>query len=444
MKKTILLTIGLATAFAANLLAGETLQLNLVPERGYFVKNSPQEVVIKIDLSAIAGRQKVRRTPLNLAVVLDRSGSMTGAKLEKAKQAAIQLVDHLVPNDIFSLVIFSDEARVLVPAQRVEDKDALKEKIESIQADGSTALYAGVKMGADQLQEFFSSKRINRVILLSDGVANVGPSSTRDLRRLGSDLAERGISVTTIGVGDDYNEDLMAGLAEASDANYYYVKDTEKLPGIFAKELGELLTVAARDVRIEIVCPDGVKPLGFIGRAEKFDSQRATVNLSQFTTGQNRYLFLRCLVDGKQPDVAKVNVNYTDELGDGSVQTATGTARIDFTDDQSLSDKSLNGAVVGQKELMLTAVAKDEAMAQADAGNYAEAAKILTAQNRALAAAYPAAPGAIQSQLREETNNLYYFTDRIGGGGGGFGGGSYDSATRKTLQSQSYNTRNSK
>src|SRR5208337_1493072 len=128
---------------------------------------------------------------------------------------------------------------------------------------GSTALYAGVKMGADQLQEYFSSKRINRVILLSDGIANVGPSSPRQLCRLGNDLAERGISVTTIGVGDNYNEDVMAGLAEASDANYYYVQDTEKLPEIFAKELGELLTVAARDVRIEITCPDGVEPIGF-------------------------------------------------------------------------------------------------------------------------------------------------------------------------------------
>src|ERR1039457_6390195 len=105
---------------------------------------------------------------------------MTGAKLEKAKQAAMQLVDRLAPNDIFSLVIYSDQARVLVSAQRVEDKDALKEKIESIKAEGSTALYAGVKLGADQLQEFFSSKRINRVILLSDGLANVGPSSPRD------------------------------------------------------------------------------------------------------------------------------------------------------------------------------------------------------------------------------------------------------------------------
>lgn len=443
MKRTILLSLGLATAFSASLFAGETLQLKLVPERGYFVRHSPQEIVIKIDLSAIAGHQKVRRTPLNLAVVLDRSGSMTGAKLEKTKQAAMQLVDRLAPNDIFSLVIFSDRAQVVVPAQHVEDKDALKEKIESIEADGSTALYAGVKMGADQLQEFFSSKRINRVILLSDGLANVGPSSPRQLRRLGSDLAERGISVTTIGVGDDYNEDLMAGLAEASDANYYYVQDTEKLPAIFAKELGDLLTVAVRDVRIEIVCPDGVKPLGFIGRAEKFERQRATVTLSQFAPGQDRYIFLRCIVNGSQPDVAKVNVNYTDELDNGSVRTATGTARISFTDDQSASDKSVNGAVVAQKELMLTAVAKDEAMAQADEGNYSQAARILDAQNRVLSTVYADAPASVQVQLRAETNNLYYFSGKISGLGGS-GGGAYDSATRKAMQSQSYNTRNQK
>jgi Ca-activated chloride channel family protein len=435
--KKILLTLGLATFCTANLFAGETLNLKLIPDRDVVLRGRPQEVVIKIDLSAIAGRQKVRRTPLNLAVVLDKSGSMTGAKLEKTKQAAMQLVDRLAPNDIFSLVIFSDAARVLVPAQKVEDKEALKEKIENIQAGGSTALYAGVKMGADQIQEYFSNKRINRVILLSDGLANVGPSTPRDLRRLGGDLAERGISVTTIGVGDDYNEDLMAGLAEASDANYYYVKDTEKLPEIFAKELGEMLAVAARDVRIEIICPDGVKPLGFIGRAEKFENQKTTVNLSQFTTGQDRYIFLRCLVNGNKPEVARVNVNYKDELADGSEQSASGVARINFTDDKKLSDKSLNGAVNAEKELILTAVAKDAAMEQADAGNYKLAAQTLSAQNAALSRAYADAPAAVQIQIRQETNYLSDF-------GGQLDAGSYNGASRKTMQSQSYNTRNSK
>ena len=102
--------------------------------------------------------------------------------------------------------------------------------------------------------------------------------------------------------------------------------------------------------------------------------------MSQFTTGQDRYLFLRCVVNGDKPEVARVNVNYKDELGDGSSRSASGVARIEFTEDQRFSDKSLNGAVFAEKQLMLTAVAKDEAIAQADAGNYQQAATILKAR----------------------------------------------------------------
>ena len=436
MKKT-LLTLGLATGLVVPLFAGETLHLNLVPDRDVLLRNRPQEVVVKIDLNAIADRQKHRRTPLNLAVVLDKSGSMSGAKLEKAKQSALQLVDRLTSRDVFSLVIYSDEARVLVPAQQVEDKEALKDKIEGIEAGGSTALYAGVKTGARQIQEYFSSKRINRVILLSDGLANVGPSSTRDLRRLGSDLAEKGISVTTIGVGDDYNEELMAGLAEASDANYYYVQDTEKLPEIFAKELGELLTVAAREIRIEITCPDGVKPLGFIGRSETFEDQKALVNLSQFTLGQGRYLFLRCLVTRPEPEVVRVKVSYTDELDNGSEQSASAVVKIRYTDEPMVADRSINSAVNAEKVLMLTAEAKDKAIAFADAGDYKHAAATLTVQKEALSAACANAPAEVQVQIRAETANLDGFNGQLVGG-------QYDGASRKSLQSQSYNTRNSK
>ena len=432
-----LLILGLATGLTVNLFAGETLHLNLIPDRDVLLRGSPQEVVVKIDLSAIADRQKHRRTPLNLAIVLDKSGSMTGAKLEKTKQAAIQLVDRLMPNDVFSLVIFSDEARVLVPAQKVEDKEALREKIESIEAGGSTALYAGVRTGSRQIQEYFSLKRINRVILLSDGLANVGPSSTSDLRRLGRDLAGQGVSVTTIGVGDDYNEDLMAGLAEASDANYYYVQDTEKLPEIFAKELGELLTVAAREIRIEITCPDGVKPIGFIGRSEKFENQKASVNLSQFTLGQGRCLFLRCRVTRPESEVARVKVSYTDELDNGGEQSTSGVVKIRYTDDQAVADNSVNPAINAEKVLVLTAIAKDEAIAQADAGNYRQAATILANQNNLLKAVSANAPAAVQVQIRAENNNLDNFNDQ-------FVNGRYDGASRKTLQSQSFGTRNSK
>ncbi len=135
-------------------------------------------------------------------------------------------------------------------------------------------------------------------------------------------------------------------------------------------------------------------------------------------------------------------------MGDGSDQSASGVARIDFTDDQKLAEKSVNGAVFAQKELMLTAVAKDEAIAQADAGNYQQAATILKAQSAVLNQSFAAAPATVQVQIRAETDNLDSFSGAIGGagfdGGGGGGSGNFDSATRKSLQEQSYNTRNSK
>jgi Ca-activated chloride channel family protein len=273
------------------------------------------------------------------------------------------------------------------------------------------------------------------VILLSDGLANVGPKSPQELRQLGNELAARNITVTTIGLGEDYNEDLMAGLAESSDANYYYVKDTETLPGIFAKELGELLAVAAREVRIEIICPKGVKPIGFIGRGEKFENQKASVTLNSFTPGQNRHLFLRCLVSEPQPEIARVTVNYTDELAGGASRTTCDIVKIKFTENKAVAVKAVNKEVASQKELVVTAVVKDAAMAAADAGKYKEAAAALDRQVAALNSACVTAPAAVQAQIRCEVDNLTGFKSQLERGEYGF---------RKEMQSQSWTTRNSK
>ncbi|MEO7676931.1 MAG: VWA domain-containing protein [Verrucomicrobiota bacterium] len=434
--KTSLFVIGLALGLACSLEAKETLSLKLEPEQNLVLVGSPQELVVRIDLTA-ARFKKSKRSPLNLAVVLDRSGSMAGAKIEQARQAACALVEQLADGDIFSLVAYGTSADVLVPAQSVEDKEALKRTISGISVNGNTALYAGVEKGAEQLARHFSNRKINRVILLSDGLANVGPSSPGDLRRLGQHLAERGVSVTTIGLGDDYNEDLMAGLAESSDANYYYVKDTEKLPQIFAKELGELLDVVARDVRIEITCPEGIRPIGFIGRTEKFENRKASVTLSQFTPGQNRYLLLRCLVNENKPEIARVNVSYKDEGENGGERSVNGAVKVAYTSNRDHAKESVNPAIAAQKVLMLTALAKDEATAQADSGKLQEASATLAKQKAELDAVYAAAPAVQQQQIRAETANLLNFS-------GALGRGTYDSSTRKDLKCQSYNSRNSK
>jgi Ca-activated chloride channel homolog len=290
---------GLALAFGLSSAGAATLNLQLDPDRQLVPAGKDQEVVVKVDLDSDTGRRP-DRLPLNVAVVIDHSGSMAGAKIEKTKQAAMQLIDQLTAKDNLALVEFDNTVEVLFPSQHVVDREALKAQVQRIQPGGSTALYAGVEAGGNQLLEIESrTDRINRVILLSDGLANVGPSSTSALKVLGRSLSLRGVSVSTIGVGDDYNEDLMAGLAEASDANYYYVQDAEKLPEIFAKELGGLETVTARNVQIVIACADGVEPIDLIGRPEKFVDRKAMVLFSPFASGQNRYLFLRCRV--KQP-----------------------------------------------------------------------------------------------------------------------------------------------
>jgi len=435
--KNALIALGLATGLAADLYAGETLSLKVEPERDCLLAGSSQELVVKIDLAAAARKGRHRRTPLNLSVVLDRSGSMSGAKIEKARQAAMEVVDQLAPEDMFSLIAYSDRAEVVVPAQEVEDKELLKTRISQIHPGGRTALYAGVQAGAAQVEKHLSAERINRVILLSDGLANVGPSSTADLQNLGRTLSERGIAVTTIGVGDDYNEDLMAGLAQASDANYYYVKDTEKLPEIFAKELGELQTVAARDVRIEITCPEGVKPLRLLGRSEKFTGQQANVRLSELTAAQDRYLFLVCRVEASSPDVVEVEVRYRDELNGGVDHSVRATAQIRFTRDNELVAKSIRASVVTQKELLLAAVAKDEALAEADAGHYQKAAQRLARQASLLDQQYQNSPAALQVRIKQEVDNLRYRSSQLQNN-------QYDPATRKMLQSESWTLRNSK
>ncbi|MDC0259524.1 VWA domain-containing protein, partial [Verrucomicrobiales bacterium] len=180
--------------------AAHSVELKTRVDRPLIVKNGvEQKVIIKIDVAGLPIEKKLTRMPLNIALVLDRSGSMTGKKLEQAKQAAEMLVDQLAADDVFSLVMYDSDVDVLIAAQKVGNKrSTFKRAIRNIQAGGSTALYHGVETGGKQLAEYFGDEKINRVILLSDGIANIGPSSNRDISMLGQALAKRQISVSTV------------------------------------------------------------------------------------------------------------------------------------------------------------------------------------------------------------------------------------------------------
>jgi Ca-activated chloride channel family protein len=432
---------GMAVAFGLSSAEAATLNLQLDPDRRLVAAGQEQEVVVKIDVNAEA-EARPNRLPLNIAVVIDHSGSMAGAKIEKTKQAAMQLIGQLTNQDNLALVEFDDRVEVLFPSQHVVDREALKAEVQRIEPGGSTALYAGVEAGGKQLLKIDSrTERINRVILLSDGLANVGPSSTAALKGLGRSLSRQGVSVTTIGVGDDYNEDLMVGLAEASDANYYYVQDAEKLPEIFAKELGGLQTVTARNVQVVITCADGVEPMDVIGRPEKFADRKTVVEFGPFSSGQKRYLFLRCRVKARdavtQMDLASVKVTYRDEINGSEEVSIEQNVRIGVTTNEREVADGINQTVAAERELQLNALAKDQAMAAADAGNNRDAAISLRANAQKLEAVAAGAPIPVRQNLESQAQEQRARADEIDNSG-------MSKSLRKTIQSESYNRKNGK
>ncbi|MCL4692756.1 MAG: VWA domain-containing protein, partial [Candidatus Hydrogenedentes bacterium] len=198
------------------------------------------------------------RTPVNMAIVLDRSGSMQGEKIAAARDAAKRAIDRLHPDDIISVVAYESTVQVLVPATRATDTESIYHAIDSVQAGGSTALFAGVSKGAGEIRKFLSKDRVNRIVLLSDGLANIGPSSPGELGDLGTALGKEGIAVSTMGLGLGYNEDLMTKLAMASDGNHMFVENAVDLERAYALEFGDALSVVAQDVEMKLTCNTGV------------------------------------------------------------------------------------------------------------------------------------------------------------------------------------------
>lgn len=403
-----LMTVGSAHSSRAEKGNNQSVLISAKVDRPILIEQGgEQEVVIQVGLEGVI-HKRIRRSPLNLAVVLDRSGSMRGEKLEQAKQAAMMLVEQLDENDIFSLVVYDSDVDVLVPAARIGSKrESLRRVIERIRPGGSTALYAGVKTGGDQLVEFLSRQRINRVLLLSDGLANVGPKSNREIASLGQRLAGQDISVTTIGLGDSYNEDLMTSLAEASDANYYYVDDVEMLADVFRQELGELQKIVARDIIIEIRFPEGVVPIDVIGREKVISGNRAVIKFSQIAAKQNRNLMIRCRVNPgkykKQGALADVILNYQDTQQENAPGRKTkADVRVGWTKEVALAEAAIDREVMTEAELYQNAVESKETIDLADRGEIGKARAQIRGQITKLSSIAASAPASKQKEIKDE------------------------------------------
>jgi Ca-activated chloride channel family protein len=317
-----------------------------------------------------------RRAPVNVAIVLDRSGSMSGDKIEEAKRAAIMAIGQLRDDDIVSVVTYESTVDVLVPATRLNNRAPILNAIRRIQAGGKTALFAGVSKGASQLRRYLDRNRVNTLLLLSDGLANVGPSSPGALARLGTSLAREGIAVTTIGLGLQYNEDLMTRLAMASDGNHFFVEDAGDLEVAFATEFGDVVSTVAQGVTIHIECPPGVVPIRMLGREAQISGSSVYATLNQLHRDQTRYLLLEVEVPanrtGGTQRIGDVTVDYHD-LNTGSQATLRGGASVTFTGSEFAVEASRSRDVMVSVVSQVGAERNKVATALRDAGKVKEA-----------------------------------------------------------------------
>lgn len=198
--------------------------------------------------------------PLNISVVLDRSGSMEGDKLNYTKEALKYVVNNLDSRDVISIVLYDTDVEVFLSPQRLEDKEGLLKRIDKIATAGSTNLEGGIRKGYELVKsakKLLRSEMINRVLLLSDGLANVGISDPEALSSITKHFFEEDhISISTFGVGNDYNENLMAKIALQGGGLYYFIYSPEKLPSIFNEELKGMSKVIAKNTILKIKFPE--------------------------------------------------------------------------------------------------------------------------------------------------------------------------------------------
>jgi Ca-activated chloride channel family protein len=234
---------------------GGPLMLSTSLDNEYYFDND--HVYLYINLQAGKADVTRKRTPLNIAVVIDKSGSMGDKnKLDYVKRAVDKIIDELNEDDYLSIVTYDDDVNVLQPSARVTDKYTLRQEVSKIKPGGFTNLSGGTFEGFDQVNRSYKRGYVNRVLLLSDGLANRGVTGRYELANMVRDKNKReGITISTFGVGNDFNENLMCDIADYGRGNYYYISSSRDIPGIFAQELNGVRNLVAQGTMIKVRFP---------------------------------------------------------------------------------------------------------------------------------------------------------------------------------------------
>ncbi|PHM10043.1 vWA domain-containing protein [Nostoc sp. 'Peltigera malacea cyanobiont' DB3992] len=377
---------------------------------------------------------KSPRRNLNLSLVIDRSGSMAGAPLHHALKAAESVVDRLEPNDILSVVVYDDEVDSVVPPQAVTNKSTLKNSIRKVRAGGITNLSGGWLKGCEHVKTRLDPQKINRVLLLTDGHANMGIQDPKILTATAGQKAEEGIITTTLGFAQGFNEDLLIGMARAATGNFYFIQSIDEATEVFSIELDSLRAVVGQNLKVTLELADGVSLVDTLSLAKvsQNDAGQSVITLGELYEGEDKLLGLSLGISSAQVgDLPVMKLHYSaDVVQDDRIQSVSGTvdvvAKVGTVEEAAFAATS---HIILELSRLTIAKAKETGLNLAEHGKHQEAEQILRSLVKDLRD-----KGLNENfEIAEEIDQLEYFASRIAQKALG-------NAGRKEMRDQTYQT----
>lgn len=408
------------------------MQADFVLDYDVLTVQRPQRLYLLARLATGPAQHQERR-PLNLSLVLDRSGSMAGAKLDFTREAAQFLVQNLGSQDRLSIILYNDKVETLFPPEPVRHKDMICQRIEGIKAGGTTNLSGGWLEGCNFVARYLSDDSLNRVILMTDGLANRGIIESDKLISMAGQKKDQRIITTTMGLGEDFNEDLLIAMANAGGGAFYFIESAEVAPVIFAEELRGLLNVIGQNLVITLELTDHVTEVKQLNAYPvETSGGEIAFRLGDVFTDEIKTLALEltipALAQTGQMQIAMLRFDY-DELTPDGVEHRVLRLPVIVNVEPPGAQPALPDPSVRQSILLLkSAQARNEAVRQADRGRHSAASEVLRR------AAEDIASSGIDSEvLADERQALLQQAEELERSG-------YDEHSRKVMSTEALYT----
>ncbi len=351
------------------------------------VLSSAENFVLYVLLEAVArgGAGGGGRVPLNLGVVIDRSGSMYDERrLEFVVDAVKFLADNLTPDDKVSIVAFADKAKVIITPEAARDQSAIKRAIDDIdllEIGGGTQMALGMRAAIDEVKKNLSPDRLNRVLVLTDG-QTYEETACIDLVEKNRDQ----ISFSTMGVGVEFNEKLLQRLSQDSNGKYHFIGDPAEIPGIFEDELQGLRSVSLRNGRIEVTLSQGVQvreafraspEIYVLGTPLVGEDRKIGYEIGDLQAGVPGSVLLTLVLPPRKPGPVRIlQSTFHYEVPGAAESTVACDLTVDYTLDRTLTSKR-NGRVMNLVDQVSIAKLQAKAEEELKAGNVDRATRLL-------------------------------------------------------------------